>query len=57
MKPEEILRELVRLKDLHDRIECIAFETMDEYRAAVTEYNQKKPAAWAAARKSLGDQK
>lgn len=44
------LRELVRLKDIHDRIEAIAFETMPEYRAAVQEYNANKPKAWGAAR-------
>lgn len=44
------LRELVRLKDIHDHIEAVAFETMDEYRAAVQEYNKCKPKAWAAAR-------
>ena len=47
------LRELVRLKDLHDHIEGIAFETMDEYRAAVVEYNAKKPRAWGAAREAI----
>lgn len=49
----DVLRELVRLKELHDYIEAIAFDTMDEYRAAVQEYNREKPKAWGAARDVL----
>lgn len=49
----EALRELVRLKDLHDAIEAHDFATWDGYRAAVEHYRMFKPKAWEAAHSIL----
>lgn len=50
----EALRELVRLKDLHDRIENFAFATRAHVIEARANYDHDKPLAWERARALLG---
>lgn len=47
------LRELVRLKDLHDRLEEWPRSVYAGYPEACEEYKTKKPLAWARARALL----
>lgn len=50
---EEAARELLRLKDLHDRIECNDFATWEGYTGAVDDYRTNKPRAWDDLRAAL----
>ncbi len=57
------LRELVRLKDLHDSCEdqtywstrAVSEETLTQLRAWEADYAENKPLAWSAARDIVGE--
>lgn len=50
---EAAARKLLRLKDLHDRIERHDFATWDGYTGAVDDYHTNKPKAWDELRAAL----